>query len=135
MSKSDTSDLSRINLSDDKDQIISKIKKAKTDALQMPTQIEELNQRPEVKNLLGIYSSLSNSTIDKTIKDYAGKNFSLFKENLAEVIVEKIGPISKEIKILLNDKKYLDEILNEGFKKADKIAKEKMKKIHKIIGF
>ena len=135
MSKSDISDLSRINLSDDKDQIISKIKKAKTDALQMPTQIEELNQRPEVKNLLGIYSSLLGSTIDKTIKDYAGKNFSLFKENLAEVIVEKIGPISKEIKILLNDKKYLDEILNEGFKKADKIAREKMKKIHEIVGF
>jgi len=135
MSKSDISDLSRINLTDHKDKIVSKIKKAKTDALSMPARIEELEKRPEVKNLLGIYSSLSGSTIDKSIQDYAGKNLSAFKENLAEIIVEKIEPISKEIKVLLNDKKYLDKILNEGFKKAEIIATNKLKKIHEIVGF
>tara|TARA_B100001173_G_scaffold182589_1_gene157600 strand:+ start:2334 stop:3335 length:1002 start_codon:yes stop_codon:yes gene_type:complete len=135
MSKSDISDLSRINLTDHKDKIVSKIKKAKTDALSMPARIEELEKRPEVKNLLGIYSSLSGLTIDKSIQDYAGKNLSAFKENLAEIIVEKIEPISKEIKVLLNDKKYLDKILNEGFKKAEIIATNKLKKIHEIVGF
>ena len=135
MSKSDISDLSRINLTDHKDKIVSKIKKAKTDALSMPARIEELEKRPEVKNLLGIYSSLSGLTIDKSIQDYAGKNLSAFKENLAEIIVEKIEPISKEIKVLLNDKKYLDKILNEGFKKAEIIATKKLKKIHEIVGF
>tara|TARA_B100001057_G_scaffold163280_1_gene163947 strand:+ start:1369 stop:2370 length:1002 start_codon:yes stop_codon:yes gene_type:complete len=135
MSKSDISDLSRINLTDDKDKIVSKVKKAKTDIFPMPSQFEELEQRPEVKNLLGIYSSLSGLTINKSIQEYAGKNLSSFKENLAEVIVEKIEPISGEIKKLLNDNKYLDKILNEGFKKADKIATNKLKKIHEIVGF
>jgi len=135
MSKSDISDLSRINLTDDKDKIVSKIKKAKTDALSMPSKIEELEKRPEVKNLIGIYSSLAGLTIDKSIQDYAAKNLSTFKENLAEIIIEKIEPISKGIKELLNDKKYLDKILNEGFEKAEIIATKKLKKIHEIVGF
>ena len=135
MSKSEVSDLSRINLNDDKDQIINKIKKAKTDTLPMPLQIDELENRPEVKNLLGIYSSLSGLTIERCIKDYSGKNFSSFKENLIELLIEKIEPISKNIKRLLNDKNYLDRILDNGFKKADEIASKKIDKIHKIIGF
>ena len=135
MSKSEISDQSRINLTDDKDQIINKIKKAKTDALPMPSSGEELLKRPEVKNLIGIYSSLTDLNFDKVIKEFSGKNFSDFKESLSQVLVDKIIPISVEIKKLLQDRNYLDEILLDGSKKADKIASQKMKKIHEIIGF
>ena len=135
MSKSEISDQSRINLTDDKDQIINKIKKAKTDALPMPSSSKELLKRPEVKNLIGIYSSLTDLNFDKVIKEFSGKNFSDFKESLSQVLVDKIIPISVEIKKLLQDSNYLDEILLNGSKKADKIASQKMKKIHEIIGF
>ncbi len=135
MSKSELSDLSRINLTDEKDMIINKIKKAKTDTQPMPSTIEELNKRPEAKNLIGIYSSLSKSTLEKTVKEFSGKNFSQFKENLSQVLVDKIGPISDEIKKLLAEKTYLDKILSEGCKKADEIASKKIKKIHEILGF
>ena len=135
MSKSELSDLSRINLTDDKDTILNKIKKAKTDPLPMPSNINDLDERPEAKNLIGIYSSLSGSPLEKCVMDYSGKNFSSFKENLSQVLVEKIDPISSEIKKLLKDKKYLDEILNQGYKKANLIAVEKIKKIHEIVGF
>ena len=135
MSKSEISDQSRINLTDDKDQIINKIKKAKTDALPMPSSDKELLKRPEVKNLIGIYSSLTDLNFDKVIKEFSGKNFSDFKESLSQVLVDKIIPISVEIKKLLQDRNYLDEILLDGSKKADKIASQKMKKIHEIIGF
>ena len=135
MSKSELSDLSRINLTDSPDQIINKIKKAKTDPLPMPSSKEELNDRPEAKNLIGIYSSLAGLTLEKSISDFSGKNFSEFKENLAQVLVDKIQPISKEIKKLLSEKSFLDKILIEGHEKADKIASNKMKKIHEIMGF
>ena len=135
MSKSDLSDLSRINLTDDKDTIISKIKKAKTDPLPLPSDVKELNERPETKNLLGIYSSLTESTLESSVKDFGGKNFSEFKEKLTQVLVEKIDPISSEIKKLLNNKDYLDEILIDGHQKANNIASNKLKKIHEILGF
>jgi tryptophanyl-tRNA synthetase len=135
MSKSEVSDLSRINLTDNKDQIINKIKKAKTDPLPMPSSIDELSQRPEAKNLIGIYSSLTGSTLEKTIGNFSGKNFSEFKENLSQVLVEKINPISIKINKLLNEKGYLDEILSEGYEKANEIASKKIKKIHEIVGF
>ena len=135
MSKSELSDLSRINLTDDQDQIINKVKKAKTDSLPLPATIIELEKRPEAKNLMGIYSSLTNSNLEKSILEFSGKNFSEFKESLSQVLVEKIIPISKEIKKLLNEKKYLDTILLEGFEKAGKIASKKVKKIHDIVGF
>ena len=135
MSKSELSDLSRINLTDDKELIINKIKKAKTDPLPIPMTIEELNKRPEAKNLIGIYSSLSKLNLEKIINQFSGKNFSEFKENLSEVLVDKISPISYEIKKLLKEKSYLDDILLEGCKKADNIASEKIKKIHEIVGF
>ena len=135
MSKSELSDLSRINLTDEKDQIVNKIKKAKTDILPMPSNIEDLNNRPEAKNLIGIYSSLSGITLEKSIQDFSGKNFSQFKEILTQVLIDKIIPISKEIKNLLNEKNYLIEILFEGCKKADEISSKKIKKIHEIVGF
>ena len=135
MSKSELSDLSRINLTDDAEQIINKIKKAKTDPLPMPSSIEELEKRPEAKNLIGIYSSLVGISFEKSIIEFSGKNFSEFKESLSQVVVDKIDPISKEIKKLLSDKSFLDQILLEGCEKAEKIASNKMKKIHEIIGF
>ncbi|MDC1154878.1 tryptophan--tRNA ligase [Candidatus Pelagibacter sp.] len=135
MSKSDISDLSRINLTDENDQIVNKIRKAKTDPLPMPSSIRELEKRPEAQNLLGIYSSLSNSNLEKIIDEFSGKNFSEFKENLSQIVVDKISPISQEIKKLLNDKKFLDNILLNGSEKADNIASKKIKKIHEIVGF
>jgi tryptophanyl-tRNA synthetase len=135
MSKSDLSDLSRINLTDKKDEIINKIKKAKTDPMPMPSSPEELVKRHEAKNLLGIYSSLSDLTLEKTIEEFSGKNFSEFKEKLSQVLVDKIFPISVEIKKLLSEKKYLNEILLEGCEKADEISSKKIKKIHEILGF
>ena len=135
MSKSESSDLSRINLTDDKDQIINKIKKAKTDPLSMPKLTKELEERLEAKNLLGIYASLTNSTLEKSVEKFEGKNFSDFKEDLSQVLVEKIQPISSEIKKLLADQSYLDKILLEGVEKADLIASKKIKKIKEIVGF
>ncbi len=135
MSKSELSDLSRINLTDEKDTIANKIKKAKTDTLPLPSSVNELKDRPEAKNLLGIYSSLNNLDLEEAVKEFDGKNFSVFKEKLSEVLIEKIYPISKQIKVLINDKKFLDKILLEGCNKANDIASNKIKKIQEIIGF
>ena len=135
MSKSELSDLSRINLTDKEDQIVNKIKKAKTDTLPIPSSIEELKERPEAKNLLSIFSSMSETTLEKSIQEFSGKTFSHFKESLTQILVEKIIPISNEIEKLLNEKDYLNEILSEGCKIANKTASKKIEKIHKIIGF
>ena len=135
MSKSDSSDASRINLTDNKDQIINKIKKAKTDTFPMPKDTEELKSRPEARNLISIYSSLTNTKIDQNIEILSGKNFSEFKESLSQVLVDKIEPITKEIKKLLNDRSHIEQILDEGSKKANEIASKKIKEIHKIVGF
>jgi len=135
MSKSDPSDFSRINLTDDKDLIVNKIKKAKTDNLPMPDRNENLEKRPEVLNLLGIYSSLSNQNIDKAKSEFEGKNFSSFKNILSELLVEKIEPIGKKIKDLLKDEKYLDKILDKGAEKADSLASKKIAKMKTLVGF
>ena len=135
MSKSEISDLSRINLTDDKDQIINKIKKAKTDPMPMPKTVSELEERLEAKNLIGIYASLTNSNIEKSVESFIGKNFSEFKEKLSEVLVDKIEPISLEIKKLLNDQTYLNNILQEGAEKANSIASKKIQNIKEIVGF
>ena len=135
MSKSDPSDFSRINLTDNKEEILNKIKKAKTDPLTMPNDIKGLPQRPEAENLLGIYSSLKDQSLENSISEFNGKNFSEFKEKLSEILIEKIEPISKEIKRLLDDKNYLDLILLEGSHKADKIASKKIKEMKDLVGF
>ncbi len=135
MSKSDPSDLSRINLSDNKDQIINKIKKAKTDNFSMPSKLDELDKRPEVENLLGIYASLNNLNLENSINEFSGKNFSDFKNKLAELVAEKISPISKEINKLLKDGSLIDKILLDGSKRAEDIASKKVKEMKKIIGF
>jgi tryptophanyl-tRNA synthetase len=135
MSKSEPSDFSRINLTDDKDLIINKIKKAKTDNLPMPGVDDNLENRPEVLNLLGIYSSLSNDNLEKVKSKFEGKNFSLFKNNLSDLVVDKIVPIGKNINKLLQDKKYLDEILDKGVEKADNLATKKITEIKSLVGF
>ena len=135
MSKSELSDFSRINLTDDKDQIINKIKKAKTDSMPMPKDVKELDERLEVKNLLGIYSSLSSSNLRDSVEIFKGKNLSEFKEKLSNLLVDEIDPISKEIKKLLEDKSYLDKILLDGVEKASSIASKKIDKIKEIVGF
>ena len=135
MSKSDPSDLSRINMTDSEDQIINKIKKAKTDNDPIPENDAGLTKRPEVENLLGIYSSLSNQSLDKTLSEFSGKNFSDFKKNLADKLVEKISPISKEIRKIQKDKSFIDNVLHNGAQKAEKIAKSKVDEMKKIIGF
>ena len=131
MSKSDPSDLSRINLNDSKDTIINKIKKAKTDDNILPGDNKNLSDRPEVENLLGIYSSLSDQNLELTINEFSGKNFSEFKTKLSELVVEKISPISFEINKLLKDKEFIDKILYEGSEKANKIAAKKVNEIKK----
>ena len=135
MSKSDPSDQSRINLTDDKDQIVNKIKKAKTDSGQLPQNDNDIIKRPELVNLYGIFSSIQNQNLSKTINDFRGKNFSEFKNKLADDLVEKIYPISNEIKKLLKDEKYIDKILKIGSIEAEKIARKKVNDIKQKIGF
>ncbi len=135
MSKSDPSDLSRINLTDTKDEIINKIKKAKTDSFPIPDEGQKLKDRPEAENLLGIYSSILDQNLIKTLEEFEGKNFSYLKSQLAEVLSNKISPISEKIKKLISDHEYLDKVIAEGATKAEEIAGKKITEMKKIIGF
>ena len=101
----------------------------------LPSSNTDLEKRPEAKNLISIYSSLMDVNLDDTINKFSGKNFSEFKEILSQVLVDKIIPISSEIKKLLKDKNFLDQILDKGQEKSNKIASEKLKKIQEILGF
>ena len=134
MSKSEDSDQSRINLKDDKDLIDQKIKKAKTDNDSIPSEINGLKNRNEATNLISIYASINNVKIDKVLREFGGKNFSSFKSKLSESIIEKICPIGKQIKKLMDDEKYLHKVLEKGSKKADILAKHNLKEIYDIIG-
>ena len=135
MSKSDISEGSRINLTDTEDQIINKIKKAKTDNDTLPSNEDGFKGRPEAENLMCIYSSLNNQNITDTLNEFDGKNFSDLKNKLSEIIVTKLAPISKEVKKLLSDRNYIDQILEEGAAKAQDISSKKVKKIKEIVGF
>ncbi len=135
MSKSDPSELSRINLTDTESEIINKIKKAKTDTSPFPTNINDLKSRPEIENLIGIYSSLTEKKVDVLFKEFEEKNFSYFKEKLSDVIVEKISPISNEIKKLNQDFSYIDQVLQDGSEKAYELSSKKINDIKKKFGF
>ena len=135
MSKSDPSDYSRIMMSDSEDQIINKIKKAKTDPLPLPENLEEAKKRPEAINLLTIYAALSDLEVEKVVANYAGKEFSQFKKDLSEITSSKLSPISKEINKLMKDEKYLDSIIIKGKEKAINVADPVLSKIYEIIGF
>ena len=121
MSKSDPSDLSRINLTDSKDDIKNKIQRAKTDTNPITEDETELLERPEILNLVGIYSSLSGEETKNILSEFSGKDFSEFKKRLAELVVEKISPISKEINRIMKDPKYIDDVLSFGSESAEKI--------------
>jgi len=135
MSKSDPSDLSRINLTDTEEEIINKIKKAKTDNSPFPTNTINLKSRPEIENLIGIYSSLTGVKIDLLLSEFKDKNFSFFKEKLSDVVVKKISPISKEIKKLNKDPSYIDQVLQDGSQKAYELSSIKIRDIKKKFGF
>jgi len=135
MSKSEESDYSRINLSDTEDEIKKKIKKAKTDSSPIPNKIQDLENRPEALNLLNIYSTITNSTLEKTLNEMSGRDFSKFKDNLSDALINVICPIGKKMKNLKNDKSYLLKVLDEGSSKAREIADKNLNKIKKIVGF
>lgn len=135
MSKSDPSEFSRINLKDNSDDIALKIRKAKTDNSDLPDNIADLENRFEAKNLLNIYAALKDVTIEKTIKEFAGKNFSTLKNELIELCIEKIAPISDNLNRLTKDKTYIDKIIEKGAQKASIIAEKNIKEIKEIVGF
>ena len=134
MSKSDPSDASRINLTDTKEEISNKIKKAKTDPNPLPETVDELKKRPEAFNLLNIYSSLSNQTLDKTVENFVGQGFSHFKPKLIELAVENLNPISSEMRYLLKDTKAIDKILKTGEIKARQIAEPVLQDVKSLVG-
>ena len=134
MSKSDISEYSRILMTDSNDQITNKIKKAKTDSMNMPMDLNEAEKRPEINNLLNIYCACTNRKKDEIISNFSGKEISFFKKSLTEVLVTVVEPISTKTKELLNDEKYLDEILVKGAENARNIAQEKIQEIYKIVG-
>ncbi len=135
MSKSDPSDYSRIMLTDTAENIIQKIKKAKTDPEPLPQDKTGLEKRPEAENLISIFASLQDTSIESVIKDYAGKEFSTFKKDLADLSVSKLEPITSEMNKLMSDVSYIDSILNQGKENAIAVAEPVLKKTKEIIGF
>ena len=135
MSKSDKSDYSRINLIDDKDTIIKKIKKSKTADMPVPSSIETISYMPEVNNLFNIFSGVTSMSKNEIISKYEGQNFSNFKNDLSDALIEKIAPIGSEIKKLMNDKEYLNQVLQEGKEKARKKSELVLKDVYDIVGF
>tara|TARA_B100000700_G_scaffold81794_1_gene92028 strand:+ start:2878 stop:3885 length:1008 start_codon:yes stop_codon:yes gene_type:complete len=134
MSKSEESDYSRINLKDSSDEIVKKIKKAKTDTHPIPATEKELEKRPEALNLLNIYADINKTSLTNVLKDMQGKEFSYFKNQLSESLISIIGPVGKKIKELLDDKGHLEAVLKKGKEKASKKAEENLKKVREIVG-
>jgi len=135
MSKSDPSEFSRILLTDGNDSISSKIKKAKSDSELIPDSSKDLQSKPECMNLINILSACLNQSVDQTLQNYSGKEYSMLKKDLAENLVQIIGPIRDEIKNLLNNKDELDLILKDGTQKAANIANPIIEDVYKIVGF
>ena len=134
MSKSDPSDLSRINLTDDADTISKKIRKAKTDPQPLPSEAEGLMERPDADNLVGIYAALSESTRDEVLRQFGGQQFSVFKPALADLAVEKLAPIAGEMRRISADRAYVDGVLRDGGERAAKLAEATMKDVRRIVG-
>jgi tryptophanyl-tRNA synthetase len=135
MSKSDPSDLSRLNLTDDADTIARKVRKAKTDTEPLPTVAEGLKGRPEADNLTGIYAALAGESVDKVLAQYGGGQFSVFKNALADLAVAKLGPVGEETKRLQADPAYVERVLREGSERARAIAAPIMRQAREIVGF
>jgi len=134
MSKSDPSDNSRINLTDTADVIAAKIRKAKSDADVLPEAEDGLEGRPEAKNLVGIYAALSGVPVAAVLAEFGGKGFGTFKPALADVVVDKMSPISEKLRALLNDPAEIDRALKTGVEKARAVAEPVVKDVKKIVG-
>jgi tryptophanyl-tRNA synthetase len=135
MSKSDASDQSRINLTDDADAIAHKIRRAKTDPDPLPHDERGLQQRPEADNLVGIHAALAGKTKADVLNEFGGAQFSTFKAALVELAVAKLGPINAEMKRLIADPVYIDSVLADGAARARIIAADTMKAVKDIVGF
>ena len=135
MSKSDPSDMSRINLTDDADAIAAKIRKSKTDMGAMPEPGEALDDRPEVKNLIAIYAALSDQTREQVTAEFAGQGFGAFKPKLAELAVSSLAPVTAEMRRLMNDPAEIDRVLKSGAERAAEIADPVVDEVKKIVGF
>ncbi|RRN64856.1 tryptophan--tRNA ligase [Caulobacter sp. 602-1] len=135
MSKSDPSDYSRINLTDDADTIAAKIKKARTDPEPLPETLEELTARAEADNLVGIFAALAGRTKAEVLAEYAGKGFGTFKPALAELAVEKLAPVGDRMRGLLGDPAVLDAILAKGAARASEAAAPTLAEVKKLVGF
>jgi tryptophanyl-tRNA synthetase len=135
MSKSDPSDFSRINLTDDADAIAQKIRRAKTDPDPLPSEEKGLEGRPEADNLVGIYAACADITKADVLKQYGGAQFSAFKPALADLLVAKLSPITAEMRRLKDDTAYIDQVLADGARRARVLAGETMKAVKDIVGF
>ncbi len=134
MSKSDPSDQSRINLTDDADTIAAKIRKARTDAEPLPETLEGLKDRPEARNLVNIYAALAGHTVEQVIRDFAGAQFGTFKPALADLAVAKLSPITTEMNRLMADPAEIDRILGDGADRADALARPILDQVYDITG-
>jgi tryptophanyl-tRNA synthetase len=134
MSKSDASDYSRINLTDDADAIAQKIRKAKTDPEPLPSEEKGLDNRPEADNLVGIYTALAGSTRAQVLREFGGAQFSTFKSALVDVAVARLAPIGSELKRLMQDQAYINSVLAEGSQRARAIAAETMNSVKDVVG-
>ena len=135
MSKSDPSELSRIDMTDDADAIAKKIRKAKTDPEPLPENAKEFDTRPEAANLMGIYAALADQDIADVCKEFGGKQFSEFKQALADLAVAKLGPIQDDMRRLIEDKAHVDAVLADGVERARAIAEPVLAEVHDIVGF
>lgn len=135
MSKSDPSDLSRLNMTDDADTIAKKIRKAKTDPMDLPSEQKGLEGRPEAENLIGIYAALAGVTVSEVLKQFGGGQFSVFKNALADLAVSRLGPIGDETKRLQADPGLVEAVLKEGAERARAIAAPIVREARKIVGF
>jgi tryptophanyl-tRNA synthetase len=135
MSKSDPSDLSRINLTDDGDSIVAKVRKAKTDPEPLPETVEGLDARPEAKNLVTIYAALADETREQVIREWGGKGFGAFKPALAELAVASMAPVTAEMRRLMDDPAEVDRVLKDFAERATAIADPVLDEVKKIVGF
>ena len=135
MSKSDPSDLSRINLTDDADTIAKKIRKAKTDPDALPSEVDGLKTRPEADNLVGIFAALAETDKQSVLNEYGNAQFGVFKPALAELAVEKIAPITLKMNELMDDVSHIDSILEDGAQRAGAIAEPVLADVKRIVGF
>ncbi len=135
MSKSDPSELSRINFIDDADVIAKKIKKAKSDADALPSEVEGLEGRPEARNLVGIYGALAEKTNAEVLAEFGGEGFGKFKPALAELAVEKLSPITQKMRSYMDDPAQIDSVLKKGAEKANAISEPIIKEVREIVGF